>query len=238
MNNMTAYGASTKERRIDIYKVVDAAVLTSFVVSAAVLVYQIFFQGVSNESYTLMLVQCVLGSVVLHLPQFIGKKLKMEIPGALRLMFSLFLFCAIFLGEVMNFYFLVPHWDDVLHLSSGMMIGFLGYMLTATLNRKTLAAQSLSPIFTAIFAVSFALCVGALWEVYEYCFDGLLGLNMQKTMLQSGEILVGHNAITDTVKDLVVDTAGALIAAIGGYFSIKKQKGWIYEYMNTGEERI
>jgi hypothetical protein len=79
----------------------------------------------------------------------------------------------------------------------------------------------------AIFAFSFALAIGALWEVYEFSFDGLLGLNMQKFAFADGTLMQGRDALADTMKDLIVDALGALGTSIMGYISIKFKKGWI-----------
>lgn len=209
----------------------DIVVLGSFVVSVIWLVFQLV-QGNTGtpgsethpaRDYVLMLLQCSAGVVAIHIPRLLNKFLHLHIPAMLRVMFSAFLFCAIFLGEVANFYYLVPHWDDVLHFGSGMMLCLLGFMLANVMNRKT----KLSPAFIAVFGLCFALAVGGLWEVYEFTFDGLLGLNMQKTVLANGEVLAGHLAIADTMKDIIVDTVGAGAGAVLGYQSIKRGKTWI-----------
>ena len=83
---------------------------------------------------------------------------------------------------------------------------------------------TLSPVFMALFAFCFAVSVGVLWEIYEYAFDGLLGLNMQKFMLADGTLLVGREALDDTMKDIIIDVFGSLAAAVVGYVSIKRQK--------------
>ncbi|MDR1326674.1 MAG: hypothetical protein LBK00_11630 [Treponema sp.] len=43
-------------------------------------------------------------------------------------------------------------------------------------------------------------------------------------MLHDGIILIGKAAIFDTMKDLIVDTLGALLVCIIGYFMIKNKK--------------
>ena len=44
---------------------------------------------------------------------------------------------------------------------------------------------------------------------------------------QGGEPLVGHAALVDTMKDLVVDSLGALVVSLIGYVSLKHKKGWV-----------
>jgi hypothetical protein len=45
-----------------------------------------------------------------------------------------------------------------------------------------------------------------LWEIFEFAGDQLFGMNMQK------------EGLTDTMWDLIVDTLGAFVAAVFGYF--------------------
>ena len=44
---------------------------------------------------------------------------------------------------------------------------------------------------------------------------------MQKFRLENGTELIGHAALSDTMKDIIVDTLGAFIASIIGYFNLK-----------------
>ena len=75
-----------------------------------------------------------------------------------------------------------------------------------------------------MFAFCFALAAGSVWEIYEYTFDGLLTLNMQKYALEDGTLLVGREALRDTMKDIIVDALSALIISILGFLTIKKDK--------------
>lgn len=174
-----------------------------------------------QSDYVLMFIQCLLGLVVLSLPSILQRKLHMTIPNFIYIMYYIFLYCAIILGEVMNFYYVIPHWDVILHFFSGAMLGALGFILVSQLNDSEKIRVSLSPAFIALFAFCFALSCGAVWEVYEFVFDGVLGLNMQKFITASGETLTGHLALRDTMTDLIVDAAAAALIACIGYARLK-----------------
>jgi hypothetical protein len=81
----------------------------------------------------------------------------------------------------------------------------------------------------ALFSLYFAVFVGVLWEFYEFAFDGILGLNMQKFAAPDRDgvmrELVGREALRDTVTDLLTDTLGGGIVSLLGYFSLRKNKG-------------
>ena len=70
-----------------------------------------------------MLTQCILGIIAFFLPNMLSKKLKIVIPTNMYIVYVLFLWGAVFLGEVRNFYYRVPHWDTILHTCSGAMLG-------------------------------------------------------------------------------------------------------------------
>ncbi|MHB8063508.1 MAG: hypothetical protein ACYDG2_12905 [Ruminiclostridium sp.] len=183
-----------------------------------------------RSDYVLMLIQCILGMVIMFLPSMLEKRWRIDIPGFMHIVFIIFLYAAIYLGEVRSFYYKVPHWDTVLHTFSGAMIGALGFSIVKLLNDSEKIQINLSPVFIAIFAFSFALAIGALWEIYEFSFDKLLGLNMQKFMYEDGTPMMGSMALADTMKDLIVDALGALATSIIGYISLRYKKGWLENF--------
>ena len=233
---------SNKKFRLD--KFIYYFVLISFIVPIVFLIIKLAFGGDtaspggrSKADYVLMLIQCILGVIVIHVPSILSRKWNIKLPKILFVMYILFLYGAIFLGEVRSFYYHVPHWDDILHCMSSIMTGSFGFMVIYILNDDKKVAMNMSPKFAALFAFTFSLTIGALWEIYEYTFDGLLGLNMQKHTLENGVVLMGHDAITDTIKDIVVDSVGAFLASCVGYFSMKTNKGWVHDYMKNGNEK-
>jgi hypothetical protein len=185
-----------------------------------------------KSDYVLMLLQCLLGLFVTLLPSIIERRFSIDIPDTMEILYFIFLFCAIYLGEVQNFYYLVPNWDTILHAFSAAMLGAMGFSLVSMLNNAEQVRVNLSPLFIALFAFCFALAAGAIWEIYEYSFDGLFNLNMQKFAMQDGTPLVGHMALTDTMYDIIVDAASALITSIIGYTSLKKQTARKQRYIS------
>ena len=212
-------------------------VLASFIIPLGFLIFMIATSpdSVANPSadvrtrsdYVLMLVQCLAGIAALILPPILSKKISLEIPSNMYLVFVVFLYCAIFLGEVRDFYYHIPHWDSILHAFSGAMLGALGFSFVDLLNKNHVLSTRLSPGFVAIFAFTFAFSLGTLWEVYEFTGDSLLGLNMQKWRLADGTALVGQPALQDTMKDLIIDGVSAGAMCVVGYFSLKYKTGFI-----------
>ena len=184
----------------------------------------------SMSQYVLILIQCVLGLIALGLPVYIEKKVGVEIPSNMMSVYVVFLYCAIFLGEVQNFYYKLPYWDMLLHTLSGGMLGALGFSVITYMNNSTKIPVNLSPMFVACFALCFAMSLGVVWEIYEFASDGIISTNMQKFALENGELLLGREALSDTMEDLIVDFLGAFFVCTIGYISLKYKKGWVERF--------
>lgn len=174
-----------------------------------------------RSDYVLMLIQCILGLAMMDLPSILQKHLSFELPNSMCIIYFVFLYCAIYLGDVRNFYYIIPHWDTILHGFSGVMLGAFGFSLVKILNDSDKIHVVLSPAFICLFAFCFALAGGAVWEIYEFTADSLLGLNMQTHRLEDGTQLVGILALQDTMYDLIIDSVGALITVVCGYISMR-----------------
>lgn len=218
-------------KRYDLRRVIWFGVLITLIFSIGFTVARLIFADhdtAARSDYTLMLTQCVLGIAVLFVPDLIQRRFSCRIPNALTILYYIFLYCAIYLGEVRSFYYLIPFWDSILHGFSAGMLGVFGFWLVDLLNENQKIRVALSPLFVSLFAFCFAVTVGGLWEIYEYLGDGILGLNMQKFRTAEGVVLSGHAALSDTMKDIIIDSIGALIISVLGFFhnsySIKKEK--------------
>jgi len=177
----------------------------------------------SQHDYVIMLLECALGILVMFVPSLLERRLHLRIPNYMYILYFVFLFCTVYLGEVNNFYYYISFWDIILHSLSAAMLVALGFTICGTLSDSEHTGIQLSPVFIALFAFCFALAVGALWEIYEYSADEFLKLNMQKFRLLDGTLLVGHAALADTMKDIIVNTTSAFVVSIVGYFSLKIQ---------------
>ncbi len=189
-----------------------------------------------KSDYLLIITQCLLGMVVMLVPSFFKHKLKIMVPNAMCILYYIFLYCSIFLGEVANFYYMIPHWDTLLHAMSGAMLGAVGFLLVDWLNKDKDVKVQLSPIYLSVFAFAFALMVGALWEIWEFSFDTLLGLNMQKHTTEEGVALIGKAALDDTMIDIIIDALSALVVAVIGYFTNIKRRRVIVSEEDLREE--
>jgi uncharacterized membrane protein YjdF len=151
-------------------------------------------------------------------PALLGRRLPVRIPAEYELLAILFVFASLFLGEFHSYYERFWWWDIVLHSTSGLLLGLVGFLLVYVLNESRRIDLHMLPGFVALFAFTFAVTVGALWEIFEFAVDQLLGLQMQKPMLGD------PSGLTDTMWDLIVDTLGAALISAFGWWHMKRDR--------------
>lgn len=149
--------------------------------------------------------------IVSCLPYFL-KKLKLDIPDFIYIVFMFYIVAHFICGEILDFYVRFKWWDSFLHLSSGMAIALLSFSFINLLNNN-IKDFKVHIVFAAFFAFSMTVMVGAMWEIIEYASDSWFGTNMQRayvsTLSGRGAALVGQSALNDTMKDLILDAIGA-----------------------------
>jgi len=163
--------------------------------------------------------------ILFILPTIFLKRTRLKIPVTFQIFFLLFIFASLYLGEMHNFYYRYTWWDSMLHSTSAIMLAYIGFLLIFTLNRDQNIHLNLSPFFIALFSFCFAVAMGALWEIFEYLVDALVGSNMQKA--RNLETIYGffdtRLGVRDTMKDMIENTIGALFVSVIGYYYCKKK---------------
>ena len=151
-------------------------------------------------------------------PAVLGDRLSVKIPYEFQLATQLFVFAALFLGEVQSYYERFWWWDIVLHTASGLLLGVFGFLLVYVLNESRRIDIWMRPRFVALFAFLFAVASGAVWEIFEFTMDRTFATRMQKPMLGD------PSGLTDTMWDLIVDTLGALVVSFLGWYHMHRNK--------------
>jgi hypothetical protein len=144
-------------------------------------------------------------------PTLLGIRFNIRVPHEFDLLAIVFIYATLFLGEVHDYYLRFWWWDLVLHASAGLLLGILGFLMVYIMNKNDKINLELTPGFMALFAFVFAIAFGVIWEIFEFSMDQLFGLNMQKPMFNDS------SGLTDTMWDLIVNTASALLISILGY---------------------
>ena len=159
------------------------------------------------------------------LPDYIEYK-NIHLPHILEIVIVIFIFAGIFLSVRFELYYQVFWWDDLLHTLSGIIIGFLGFIIIYKINSKY--SMDISPLLVAVFAFTFAMTMGVIWEIFEFALDVFFGTTMQSWDLPHDTTLIGRSfqgsGLRDTMSDLIVNSLGALLTSVICYFLYKREK--------------
>lgn len=129
---------------------------------------------------------CLLVLGLFVLPFFIQQNFGIELPSTLEIIILLFIFASEILGELKCYFITYPHWDSMLHTTTGFLCAATGFALIDILNRNSKIKFQLSPIYVAVAAFCFSMTVGVLWEFFEFGMDEMFGLDMQKDTVMTG----------------------------------------------------
>lgn len=142
---------------------------------------------------------CFLSLFLLSVPFIVDKFKKVKFPPVLKITFILFVFSTIVLGEVNDFYELIPIWDDILHIVQGFFIASIGFSLMYMLFKKKVESNDrdknknsdknkkinkdrirFEKGLIVLFSFCLSISVGVVWEVGEYITDCNMNVDMQK----------------------------------------------------------
>ncbi len=107
-----------------------------------------------------------------------------------------YILLSLVLGEEFYLYNRLWWWDDMLHMLSGVAIGYVALLL---LSIRNIRLNVRSPRwFSLLFMGSVVLASAALWEMFEFAVDQLAGGHMQY-------------GVTDTMMDMINSSIGGLL---------------------------
>ena len=151
-------------------------------------------------------------------PNLVASRYDIALPKAFVVSIVVFIVASLIMGEVFDVYYRIWWWDLALHGLSAIALGMIGFLFIYMLFDGDHFAAPPSAI--AFLAFTFALSIGALWEIFEYTMDVVFGTNMQKSA-------------DDTMIDLIFDAIGAIIGALAGYAYLKgRRKGLLSRLLN------
>lgn len=211
---------------IDAYKETGRKALLVYLILRTLIILCMILQIVRGDMNNAFL--CLLSLVLLLLPSIIQHKLDITLPNTLEIIIYLFIFAAEILGEISNFYGIIPYWDTMLHTINGFLCAAIGFSIVDFLNKSD-AKIHLSPKYLCVVAFCFSMTIGILWEFFEYGADKIFLLDMQKDTIISTVSTVTidpeQNNKTVVLKNIdrteIYDIDGNLLATIqGGYLDI------------------
>ena len=178
----------------------------------AILGYIIYGAITGEQNY---IINGIMTAGVMALPRVIMKAFKFKASPFLNVTVQFFIFVSMFLGKLNNYYGKFSWWDLFLHAVSGIVIFLVAYMIF--LLQNNCEKDNVSPMLIITYALLFAVAMTAIWEMWEFTGDKLLGLNSQGGSLQ------------DTMEDIVAGSTGPLIMVPVLYYYLKGKKNILFE---------
>lgn len=168
------------------------------------------------SQYIVLTIEMIAGIGVLFLPFFFTKLTGLVFPKMVRLYYWFFLWIAVFLGTGLRLIIVIPFWDKILHTVSPILLVAVGYAFIGYYLRD-IDYREISPWLFIVMGFAFAGLCGVFWEFWEFLFDSLGDMNLQRYMSESGVPYIGRAALMDTMGDFFTNTLGALILTIYSY---------------------
>lgn len=192
-------------------------------ITVAVVAVARFLHG---DYYSVFL--CLLTLLLFNIPNFVNKRLNVELPAELEAIILLFIFSAEILGEIGSFYTHITWWDTMLHTTNGFLMAAIGFALIDILNNSPKFHITMSPIFVAFVAFCFSMTVGVVWEFFEFFMDYFTLADMQKDRMITdiSSVLLNPSGLNETIiiKDIESTTVtlkdGSTYLIQGGYLDI------------------
>ncbi len=167
---------------------------------------------------------CVLVLVLYMLPRIVQQNFHIELPSALEIIILVLIFAGEILGELRSYFIYFPHWDTLLHTTSGFVSAAFGYSMVDLLNRNKPQHIQLSPLYLALVSFCFSMTVGVIWEFFEFGMDNFFHMDMQKDTVihafSSVNLDPTASNIPVRVEDITDVAVNGTSLGLGGYLDI------------------
>lgn len=142
-----------------------------------------------------IVVFCIVSTLILGI---VNKKVNKLLDNSIYINLVIFIMVSSLLGSCFKFYS-INHYDDFLHLYSGVLSCNIAYLIIRYFNNEE-NIKMVNKVFVIIFLFMFTMGVASLWEIMEFSLDNILGTHTQ----------IG--GLEDTMIDMVDALIGAIIS--------------------------
>ncbi|MBS4956030.1 MAG: hypothetical protein KHZ99_03105 [Clostridium sp.] len=188
--------------------------LITMVILLITTIYDFIFRGGEK------LFRIGLMAITLWIMYFVYKKTFLRKARISFYLIYSFIIGAMYLGNVFDFYTIIPMYDKILHLLSGLIIEMIGYILFLHVSNGS-EDNSFKRYMPMLFSIIFSIAAAAVWEIWEFSTDQLFGFASQ------------NNSLNDTMWDIICGTLMGIVANIPIYlYHIKSKKIKFIENIN------
>ena len=142
--------------------------------------------------------------VLVWLPEILSLLFKLKFNLSLKLFYEIFILLSLVVGAAWEVYKVGISFDKLMHFVSGILFAIICYNFY-----EQGEANHLGLFWIFVLVMGFSITFGAIWEVVEFSFDGIMGENTQRW-----QNFVGREVLFDTMIDVICDIVGAIFGAI------------------------
>lgn len=135
---------------------------------------------------------------VMLVPWILKKLFKLNLTPTVEFVYLIFVFCAHFLGSIVNLYHTINNYDKIIHLASGTVTAFFGLYVLINFRKH----DHKSILFNVIFIIAFVLMIAGFWEFFEYFNDNIFNKDAQNVLT---------TGVDDTMKDMIAAYIGSCL---------------------------
>lgn len=150
--------------------------LITMVILLITTIYDFIFRGGEK------LFRIGLMAITLWIMYFVYKKTFLRKARISFYLIYSFIIGAMYLGNVFDFYTIIPMYDKILHLLSGLIIEMIGYILFLHVSNGS-EDNSFKRYMPMLFSIIFSIAAAAVWEIWEFSTDQLFGFASQNNSL-------------------------------------------------------
>ena len=216
------FKVKSEKRKELFHKIFIVLFWVIFVIALIDTYFSVFVNPKPYVTLILQTIPYVMMLIIHRLPFMLKKAFKFEMPWLLSAVIILFGITTFMLGDALDFYGKFYWWSIVHHAISGIMMSIVAFWLIYVCFNEHSKYVYSNKIFMFVFVLMFPVGMGAFWEILEYAIDCVLGSNSQQFLASatgfiasSDEIpLVGHEALYDTMLDMILNFIGSLAVAV------------------------
>lgn len=228
---------------------------TAFSLALIFCLFSFFFFSL-KENGSGKAIMSLLSILYICIPYIAERLFRFKIQIALYIFILIYAICPL-LGYSYKLYYLISWWDSLLHGFAGVIFAMFGAYLPNALQKG-----KANIAVCAMFGFFFSIAIAGLWEFVEFGMDTAFGTDMQKdvfvqdinsyllgtetgvmgryeditSVIVNGEVWQGYVDIGlfDTMKDMMVETAGAVLYTI--IYVAGKGKVFVFERLPLADK--
>lgn len=210
-----------KEKTKALRLFVDIFCILAFLAMVGIFIYRAVNGTLGNRLAVL-----IANSLLWLLPFLLRPIFREKISESVYAVFAVFTFFAALLGSVLGFYSKIWWYDLLMHT----LFGYLGGIISLFFVCKLSDINKLKPAFVMFVCFAVSMMFAALWEIFEFSGDVLLGNTAQGThiTLPDGSVVT---PLQDTMEDILCNFVGAIVFILHYLAHILTKKSLLIGYM-------